>query len=105
MGFISYFSSKDVKLLAVDLVGEIVRDIPPKILSVNAKVLSANRISHVLESVYEKAYMYKQSNGMGLLRRAVFANTFRWGLAEAGYSEDFVRVATEGVVLYLSRGK
>ncbi|NJK42488.1 MAG: hypothetical protein HC937_01785 [Aquincola sp.] len=37
--------------------------------------------------------------------KAKLGNAFRWELTELGYRKDFVELATEAVIVYLSRKK
>jgi len=39
---------------------------------------------------------------MGFLRRSLFANAFQWALKEQAYPQDFVVMATEGLLVAIS---
>jgi hypothetical protein len=36
-------------------------------------------------------------------RKARLGNTFRWELTDKGYSKPFVEMATEGLIVYITR--
>lgn len=67
------------------------------------QVLSANKISRLLEQSFEIAKAYQSEHKLGVLKRAVLANSFRWELKSCGYPEDFINVATEGLVVELGK--
>ena len=52
----------------------------------------------------EQAADYGKKNRLGVYKKARLANSFKWQLAELGYSEKFVEIATEGLVVYTTRG-
>ena len=39
---------------------------------------------------------------MGFLRRSLFANAFQWALTEQDYPQDFVVMATEGLLVAIT---
>lgn len=105
MSLLSIFSGPDVKAFANELAESLLRDLPPKLVLGGANVISANRISTILERSYNKAAGYQAKHGIGFLRRATFANTFRWKMEELGYPKEFINVATQGLLVHLSRSK
>jgi len=106
MGLFSFFSRKGAKGFAEDLAQSLTKDLPPKLMLNSANVISANRVTTILERSYAKAATFQAEQGISLIRRAAFANAFRWKLKELGYPEEFVGVATEGLLVHLSkRGK
>jgi hypothetical protein len=40
---------------------------------------------------------------LGVYKKARLGNTFRWELEEMGYSEKFIELATEGLIVYITR--
>lgn len=104
MNFITRLFNYDAeKALAKDLSAQIVKNISPRLMNERRQVLSANKISRLLEQSYEIAKAYQTSHKMGMLRRAVLANSFKWELKSCGYPEDFINVATEGLVMELGK--
>lgn len=104
MGIFNFFSTKAVDSLAKELVADLVRRYPPSSKDIAGKKMSAKGISNILESLYKKAIDFKRSQGLGIYKTARLGNTFRWELKEQGYDEKFIEVATEGLVVYLTRG-
>ena len=94
--------SRDTEF-AKELVARLARELPSELMENRRKVLSVNKVTRQLESLYQAAATYQAQSKLGFLRRAVLANTFRWELKNGGYPEDFIDVATEGLVVELSR--
>ena len=67
------------------------------------KKISEKRITRILEGIYQKAVSYRDERSLGVYTKARMGNTFRWELESLGYSKDFVKMATEGMVVYLTR--
>jgi hypothetical protein len=65
--------------------------------------ISQKRLTAILEEAFGKALAFKNEHKLGVYKRARLSNTFRWELADLGYSEKFIEVATEGLVVYISR--
>lgn len=103
MGLFDRFSSKDVDAFAKSLATEISRRYPPTLDQAKEKKISQNRIARVLEDAYDKAVEFKSEKHMGVYRKARLGNTFQWELKELGYSKQFVDMATEGLIVYITR--
>jgi len=103
MGLFDLFSSKEVDQFAKSLTEELLRRYPPSMESGQERRISPKGLSNILESIYQKAIEFKSGNKLGLMKTAKLSNTFRWELKELGYSENFIEVATEGLVVYLTR--
>lgn len=67
------------------------------------KKISPNRLTKVLEDTFTRAIQYQREQKLGFFGRARLGNNFRWELKEMGYSEQFIEVATEGLIVYLTR--
>lgn len=98
MSFLQRLSFKSEKQLAIQLVQQLVKSLPPATVRDKLHTLSANRITRVLERVLAQLTEVPQV-GRGLLGRAVLANQFRWALKDAGYSPEFIDVAVEALVV------
>ena len=103
MGIFDRFSSKDVDQFAKSLAVEISKRYPPSLEQSKEKKISQNRIARVLEEAFAKAVAYKSEKHLGVYRKARLGNTFRWELSDMGYSKPFVELATEGLIVYISR--
>ena len=103
MGILDRFSSKDIDQFAKTLAVEISKRYPPSLDQAKEKKISQNRIARVLEDAYNKAVEFKTEKALGVYRKARLGNTFRWELTELGYSKPFVEMATEGLIVYMTR--
>lgn len=106
MGLFSFLQASDVDAFAKTLADDIGKRYPPDMDKPDkmAKV-SVERLTRILEGAYAKAIEFQKNTSLGIYRKARLLNTFKWSLKEMGYSEKFVDLATEGLVVYLSRGK
>lgn len=98
-----FFSVREINEQAILLAEAIAKDISPKIESNAAQTLSVNRVTTILERAYTKAIATQGKYEMGFFKRAIFANTFRWRLKELGYTDKFINVTTEGLIVKLSK--
>ena len=103
MGILDRFSNKDVDQFAKSLAVEISKRYPPSLDQAKEKKISQNRITRVLEDVFNKATAFKAEKHLGVYRKARLGNTFRWELTDLGYSKPFVEMATEGLIVYITR--
>jgi hypothetical protein len=88
---------------AKQLVATLLKDLPPGTIESKRGGATVNKITRQLEKTYKAAAAYQHQEGIGFIRRAFLANGFRWGLKNSGYSDEFVNLATEGLVVELSR--
>ena len=65
--------------------------------------ISQKRLTSILEDTFTRAIEFKRQHKLGVYKKARLGNTFRWELQEMGYSEKFVEVATEGLIVYITR--
>ena len=105
MGIFSMFAIRPAKAFAEELAEGLVRDLPPKLVLHSAKVISANRVTTILERSYSKAAEFQKTQEVNGIQRAFMANAFRWKLAELGYPKEFITLATEGLLVHLSKSR
>lgn len=91
------------KAFAAELVAVLAKDLPPASMDLAKGNMSVNKVTRQLEKTFQVAAAYQKDHRPGFLRRAILANGFRWGLKNAGYADDFVDLATEGLVVEMSR--
>ena len=103
MGIFDRLSSKDVDEFAKSLAVEISKRYPPALDQAKEKRISQNRIARVLEDACKKATEFNSEKHLGVYRKARLGNTFRWELTGLGYSKPFVEMATEGLIVYITR--
>lgn len=99
----SSISNKELTGFAEELAQSLTKDLPPKLMLNSASIVSANRVTTILERSYARAAKFQGEHRISSMRRAVLANSFRWKLTELGYPEELVGVATEGLLVYLSK--
>lgn len=104
MSLFSLFSSKAVNEFGATLAQDIIKRYPVSLDQPGAKKLSAVRLTRIIEDVCKKAEQFQRDNKLGLIRKAKLGNTFRWELKEKGYSDAFIEVATESLMVYLTKG-
>ena len=96
------FKIQEDKAQACELASTIAAQISVKLLQENRQALSVNKITRVLEKVFLQASAYQAAQRMGFVRRSLFANAFQWALKEQAYPQDFVVMATEGLLVAIS---
>ena len=96
------FNFQHDKAQASEIAGAIAAQISVKLLRENRQALSVNKITRVLEKTFLQASAYQAAQRMGFLRRSLFANAFQWALKEQAYPQDFVVMATEGLLVAIS---
>lgn len=100
------FNFSSERLLAKGLSVELAKQLPPKLFEQEKRGnLSVNQVSRALERVYAVAAGKNQQKKMGVLRRSILANGFKWHLKEVGYPDDFIDMAVEGLLVELIKKK
>ena len=101
---LSIFNYSEEREIAAVLVLQLNKYLPPANVSADgmAKV-SVNKITRALEQLYVEAERRLKHRKMGFIRRSILANAFKWKLKETGYAAEFVDVATEGLVMAMSK--
>lgn len=105
MNAMSRFSFAAEKALARELTQRLVKEVPPGLIENKRKLLSVNKVTRLLETSFQTATDFQLENKLGFIGRAALANAFKWELKESGYPDDFVEVATEGLVVALAKAK
>lgn len=101
--FLKIFNYSAEKALAHDLAIDLQKNIPPALMEKQKKVISVNKITRLLENIYQIAKDHQRAQKMGFIKRAVLANSFKWELKNIGYPEDFIDMATEGLVMEIMK--
>ena len=76
---------------------------PPAIANNPAQEVSQQRASDILEEVFTRTTDFSREHKLGWYKRARLGKNFRWELNELGYDKKFIDMATEGLILYVSR--
>jgi hypothetical protein len=99
----SLLKKAPVEEFAKSLVGDIVKRYPPALDKDAGKRPSVNRLTRIVEDACTQAAGFRAEHRLGWLGKAKLANAFRWELTELGYQKDFVDMATEALVVHVSR--
>lgn len=98
------FSAGKVDEFAKNLAQDVSKRYPPAIANNPEQMVSQKRLTSILEEAFNRAHQFNKENHLGMFRKAKLGNTFKWELKELGYDEKFVDMATEGLIVYLTRG-
>jgi enoyl-CoA hydratase/carnithine racemase len=104
MGLLDKIVGKDLNAFAKQLAEAIAKRYPPALDQSPQRRVSPNRVTRVLEDALEQAIEFTKGQRLGVFRKARLANAFKWELKELGYSDKFIEIATEGLVVYVTRG-
>jgi hypothetical protein len=99
-----FTGSKKINEFARELASNLAKRYPPAVDVNPEKKISANRLTKVLEEALASAAQFQRENRLGLYGKAKLGNEFKWQLKELGYSERFIEVATEGLMVSITRG-
>ena len=103
MGLFGSTSGKDIDTFAKTLAQDLAKRYPPALDKGNERKISQKRLTTILEDTYTRAVAYKTEHKLGVYKKARLGNTFRWELQDMGYSEKFIELATEGIIVYITR--
>jgi hypothetical protein len=95
--------SAELEAFAQSLATDIIKSYPPALDTAPDKRPSQNRLTRILEDACKKTAEFQKSAKLGWIGKARLANAFKWRLKESGYSAAFVDLATEAVVVHLSK--
>jgi|SRR5687767_12643764 hypothetical protein len=102
--FSKLFSRSRIDEFAKTLAQDIAKRYPPAIANNPEQMISQNRLTSILEETFGKAADFQRQERLGWFKRAKLVNEFQWELKEIGYDKKFVDLATEGLLVYVSRG-
>jgi hypothetical protein len=101
--FLKLFSSSKLDQFAENLVQDLVKRYPPAMANNPVQMVSEKRLSTLLDSTFLKAQTFTLENRLGTIRKAMLGNNFKWALKDLGYNDNFVEIATEGLVVHITR--
>lgn len=101
--FFLKLSGKKIDAFARQLAQQIAAKYPPELDTTSKKAIPEKRLTRILEDVFVAARAFKDENKLGLYKKAKLGNSFRWELTQLGYSTEFIELATEGMVVYITR--
>ncbi len=97
------FSPSKIDEFAKSLAQDIAKRYPPAIANNPQQMVSQKRLTDILEETFAKAAAFQLENSLGWYKKAKLGNEFRWELKEMGYDEKFIEMATEGLIVYVTR--
>ncbi len=103
MKILTAFSTKEVDAFSKGLAQELAKRYPPAMEKDSEKKISQKRLTNLLEETLFKARQFKQQHKLGVYKKAKLVNSFKWELKELGYSEQFIDLVTEGLVVYVTK--
>lgn len=98
------FAASNIDEFAKNLAQDIAKRYPPAIANNPEQMVSQKRLTAILEEAFNRAHQFNREQKLGMFKKAKLGNTFKWELKEMGYEEKFVEMATEGLIVYLTRG-
>jgi hypothetical protein len=101
---LEFFSTHKVTAFAKSLAQDVAKRYPPAIANNPTQMVSQKRLSGILEEAFTRAAEFNRENKLGWYKKAKLGNEFRWELKELGYDQKFIEVATEGLIVYVTRG-
>ena len=96
-------SGKQIDEFATSLADAVAKRYPPALDKARDRIVSVNRVTRVLEDAFKQAVDFKSQHNLGVYKKARLGTSFKYELAQRGYSEKFVELATEGLIVYLTR--
>lgn len=103
MGIFNFLSEGEIDKYAERLAEKLSKKYPPELDNNPRKRVSDKRLSRQLEELAGEAKEYAMANRIGWYKKARFGNSFRWALKEKGYRQEFVDVATEALIVYITK--
>ena len=94
---------KKIDEFARRLAEDVAKRYPPALDKDVNKRPSINRLTRIVEDVCAKAVEFQAESRLGWMGKAKLGNAFRWELTNLGYQKDFVDLATEAVIVHISR--
>jgi hypothetical protein len=103
VGILSAVIGRHVEEFANELAQLLAKRYPSAIEANKSRPVSEARLTKILEDTLARAQAYQREHHLGVIGKAKLGNEFRWRLRELGYSDKFIEVATEGLMVYLAR--
>ncbi len=103
MNILKLFDHSEEKKLAHDLATRLIKELPPELMRNRRHSLSVNKITRILENTYAVAKEHQRERHIGFVKRAILINKFKWELNGQQYPDDFIDVATEGLLMELAK--
>ncbi len=103
MALFGTVSGRQIDEFAKNLALELSKRYPAALDKGGERRISQKRLTTILEDTFNRAIEFKRQHKLGVYKKARLGNTFRWELEELGYSKKFIELATEGLIVYITR--
>jgi len=103
MALFGSVSGKQIDDFAKNLALELSKRYPAALDQGGERRISLKRLTAILEDTFRRATEFRQQHKLGVYKKARLGNTFRWELENMGYSKKFIELATEGLIVYITR--
>lgn len=100
---LNFLSSKMSVEFGEKLANELAKQFPASLQNSGKSKISADRIAKILEKLYISAQTFRDTHGLGYFKKTRLCHAFKWRLIELEYRTEFVDMATEGLIVYLSK--
>lgn len=101
MALLGFMDTKDLEEFATALATDLGRRFPPASEARTDKG-AEQQIKVIMAGLGARAVRYRDQHKLGLYKKAKLANVFKWRLAELGYSDAFVQMATKEIATRLA---
>lgn len=95
--------SSEIDTFVTGLVEDLVKRYPPELDNNPSKLPSVNRLTRILEDTCQRAASFQSEKKLGVYGKAKLGNTFKWALTERKYTKKFVDLATEAIIVHISK--
>lgn len=90
------FNTREIEEFATALASDLGRRFPPA-SEARTDPGATHQLKVILDGLAVRAIRFREQHKLGVYKKAKLANTFRWKLAELGYSKDFIERATKEI--------
>ena len=104
MSFLDWFSNREVAEFGRGLADTLAKRYPAALEVNPEKKISQARLTQVIEETLRPVAEFQRERKLGMFGKARLGNQFKWRLRDLGYTEKFIEVATEGLMVHLTRG-
>jgi len=103
--FFGLIRSPEMEDLARTLADRFAKQYPPA-LQDDARESAAKKRDNAMSAVFSQLAPVRRTTKLGVIRKAVLANTLKWELKERGYRKDVVNAVVYDILFWLvQKGK
>ena len=96
MSLFSMFNTREIEEFATALASDLGRRFPPA-SEARTDPGATHQLKVIMDGLAVRAIRFREQHKLGVYKKAKLANTFRWKLAELGYSKEFIERATKEI--------